>query len=337
MSSKIHAARNDRSVAEAQAANENDEPRLPSTEADIYPGIKGDESLFVEQTASGTSVIYLKIPEYRKHHLEGYKYQPLASIAFGNVESVVFKNLDNDDKPDVEITVRSNHVDFPAEAATHSFQVYQKDFAWESAKLLGVTLNMLYDEAAAICSRMPGPINELEFPECAPVKYDESAHDDVTRSNLEWRIQQLEWDLRRDRTDLRRLQEQKDDLDFRVARLENVGGEASADQIPPVASTESVPAEDLGSLESRLRQLEFEERRLASDLRFLSADLGSLEARVHKLEDRSLPHAETKEANEPGHPAPSGLYGDVGDRVDDLESRMDDLESRVDDLENKGW
>lgn len=331
MSSQIHFAPGSLEFADATDSSGGGEVRLPSTQADIYPGIKGDESLFVEKTADGASIVYLKIAEERKHHHQGYKYQRLASIAFGDVESVAFKNLDGDDKPDVEITVRSRYADMPAEAATHSFQIYQKDFAWESAKLLGVTLNMLYDEAAEFCSRMPGPINELEFPECAPIKFDESVHDDVARSNLEWRVQQLEWDLRRDRTDLRRLQTQKDDLDFRVARLEKTGSEGSQPPLQPSGPASDVPMEDLGSLEFRLQQLEFEERRLASELRFLHMDLVSLEARVRKLEDQ--PRADAATAEKPA-PIPSGLYGDVGDRVDDLESRMDDLESRVDDLEN---
>lgn len=332
MSPKIFAHRSGNVPTDAPAEHEIVEGTGMRDVADIYPGIKGEESVFVERTASGADVIYLKVADYRKNRLQGYHYQRLASVASGEIRSVAFKHLDRDDKLDVEFTLHSSEPDASAEASTRSFQIYQKEFAWESSRLLGVTLNMLYSEDASICDELPKPINEMEFPECAPVEYDETDRAELARGNLEWRVQQAEWQLRRNQTDLRRLKEQEEDLAFRVGRLETP--KDACDSVPASAQRISEDApEGMDALEWRVQRLEMDLRRMESDLRFLSLDLNALESRVRKLEDRVLT---TEYASSGADVATSsGLYGDTEERVEDLESRMDDIESRVDDLEDR--
>jgi len=193
---------------------------------------------------------------------------------------------------------------------------------------------MLYNEDAVYCREIPPPINELEFPECSPIQYDESLHTEESISALESRVMWLEMDLRRDQSELRQLKFKKDELERRIEKLESTQSEEPKAPAPVditiTNEKESAPA-GTSSLEFRVQRLEMDMRRYESDMRFLKMDLLALESRVLNLEDKAPKITETSASPTPT----TGLYGSTEERLDDVESRLDDIESRVDDLESR--
>lgn len=150
---------------------------LPATSGDVFPGIEGDERVFVTRDACGSQNIYIETATFdKKNKFTGYKTHLLQSVTWGDVESVSLRFLDKDDHLDVSYTVRARYQNEPSDIMTYSYTVYAKDFAPAFAAQLGYSLNQLYYDSSVDISECPErniDYNSLEYPECEPILFDE--------------------------------------------------------------------------------------------------------------------------------------------------------------------